>query len=225
MIYSGATHDFLHDVLPDEDFRADIFSLVDAAWSRVKAPRRKRHEPRITGLLQLAMIELGESRYESNPPFSIREDVKIRHQKTGKEVERMDLGIWLNQHYIKADRPYFVFEAKKLNTSEWESNAYDYVGPEGMAHLLAGGYQSKRNYRGMLAFVMDGNVPNAKQAVEKQLANKARELNLDGDPKIRPSEKMPRKTPHGETHHKNSVARSVVYHMFLSVARKVAATE
>ena len=217
MIYTGKTHDFLGDVLPDDDFRADIFSLVDAAWPKVKLPRGKRHEPRITGLLQLAMTELNESRYQDNPPFSIREDVKIRNRKTGKEVERMDLGIWLNQHYIKGDKPFFVFESKKLNISEWESNAHEYVSDEGMGHLLEGGYTSSRDKRGMLAYVMDGNVAKAKKSVEKQLANKSEELRLRGEAKIHPSKLMPVGSPHGETHHYDGKQSSIIFHMFLPV--------
>lgn len=218
MTYSGATHDFLDDVLPD-DYRVDIFSLVDTAWPMVKLPHTKRHEPRITGLLQLAMKDLNEACHQGNSPFSIREDVKIRDPKTGKEVERMDLGIWLNQHYIKGERPYFVFESKKLNISEWESNAYDYVGDEGMGHLLAGGYTSELDFSGMLGFVMDGNVASAKRSVEKQLANKSAELRLHGEAKIHSSTFMPKGSPHGETHHHNGSKATVLFHMFLAVPR------
>lgn len=217
MTCSGKTHDFLDDVLPDQDYRADIFSLVDGAWSKVTLPKGKRHEPRITGLLQLAMKELNESRYRGNPPFSIREDVKIRNPSTGKEVERMDLGIWLNQHYIKGENPYFVFESKKLNISEWESNAYEYVSDEGMGHLLAGGYTSKRDYCGMLGFVMDGKVAKAKQALEKQFVNKSEGLQLSGEPKIHSSKLMPAGSPHGETRHVQGAEEFTLFHIFLAV--------
>lgn len=217
MTYSGATHDFLSGLLPDKDFRAEIFSLVDAAWAQVRLPRGKRLEPRITGLLQLAMTEVNQSRYQADPPFSVREDVKIRNRKNGKEVERLDLGVWLRQHCIKGDKPYFVFESKRLNISEWDSNAHEYISDEGMGHLLAGGYTSERDYRGMLGFVMDGNAAKAKQAVEKQLANKSRKLRLRGEPRIHQSAKMPADTPHGETHHTDGKRPSVIFHMFLPV--------
>lgn len=221
MNHLGAPHQFLGDVLP-ADFRAEIFSLVDAAWCRVKCPHDIRFEPRITGLLQLAMIEEHESIYEADPPFDIREDVKIRDPITGKESERMDLGIWLRQCYIKGQKPYFVFESKKLNISRvgvLDSNVHDYAGPEGLGHLLAGGYHSSHDRSGMIAFVMDGNISTAKQSVEKQLDRKADELRLLGAAKIHPSALMPKGSPHGETHHTSGGQTSVIFHMFLAVSR------
>lgn len=222
MTHSGATHDFFGDVLPDKDFRAEIFSLVEAAWPNVPSPRDAWLEPRITGLLQIAMIEEQESRYDADPPFDVREDIKLRHPISGKEIERLDLGIWLRDHYIKGHKPYFVFEAKRLNVSIGgvvRPEAHEYVGDGGMGCLLAGGYNTVPNYSGMLAYVMDGNVTTAKRAVEKQLANNSTELRLHGNAMIHPSERMPKGNAHGETHHTTGSRPSVLFHMFLAVTR------
>lgn len=219
MRFTGKTHQFLGDVLPP-DFREEIFSLVEAAWKRVKFPRRIKFEPRITGLFQLAMIDEQESIYQADPPFDIREDVKIRNSISGKETERMDLGIWLRQHYIKGLKPYFVFESKKLNITRvgvLDPNVHEYVGEAGLGHLLAGGYYSSRDHSGMLAFVMDGNIAKAKRAVERQLGNKADELRLRGESKIHPSKFMPTSSPHGETHHTDGKKPFVIFHMFLPI--------
>ncbi len=220
MRFTGKTHLFLGDVLPP-DFRSEIFSLVDSAWKRVKLPRRIKFEPRITGLLQLAMIKEQESIYEADPPFDIREDVKIRNPISGKETERMDLGIWLRQHYIKGQKPYFVFESKKLNiirVGVFDSNIHEYVGEAGMGHLLAGGYHSGRDRCGMIAFVMDSNVATAKKAVAKQLGNKSEEVRLRGEAKIHASKLMPVSSAHGETHHTDGKQPFVIFHMFLPVS-------
>lgn len=221
MKFAGATHQFLGDVLPS-DFRAEIFSLVEAAWLNVPNARDAWLEPRITGLLQQAMITEQEFRYTPDPPFFILEDVKKRDPKTGKEKERTDVEIHLRNHYIKGQKPYFVFESKRLNiihVGVLNSNAYEYVGEGGMGCLLAGAYESVPDYRGMLAYVMDGNVTKAQQAVEKQLANKFQELRLDGQAKIRPSGLMPNRSPHGETHHKDGTQKHAIFHMFLTVTR------
>ena len=223
MIYTGKTHDFLGDVLPDEDFRADIFSLVDGAWSQVKLPRGIRLEPRITGLLRRSMIQEQEARFASEPPFFINEEIKKRDPITGKEFERTDVEIHLRQHYIKGQKPYFVFESKRLNVSyggKVSSEAGAYVADGGMGHLLAGGYESVPNFSGMLAYVMDGNVATAKQAVEKQLANKVKELQLQGAAKIHPSPLMPKDSPHGETHHANDAEEFKIFHSFLPVPQR-----
>ena len=222
MTHSGATHDFLGDVLPDKDFRAEIFSLVELAWPSVPSPRDAWLEPKITGLLQMAMIREQESRYDADPPFDVREDTKLRHPISGKETERLDLGIWLRDHYIKGYKPYFVFEAKRLNVSIGgvvRPEAHEYVGDEGMGCLLAGSYNTVPNYSGMLAYVMDGNIATAKRFVEKHLASKSEQVRLHGEAKIHPSAWMPIGSPHGETHHITGTQKTVIFHMFFAVTR------
>ncbi len=221
MKLTGKAHDFFGDVLP-ADFRAEVFNLVEAAWANIPSPRDAWLEPRITGLLKLAMVGTQEARYEADPPFHISEDAKIRDPKTGKEKERTDVEIHLRHHYIKGQRPYFVFESKRLNVPYGgvpSSNAHEYVGEGGMGCLLAGGYNTVPNYSGMLAYVMDGNVTAAKQSVEAQIARKSGELRLRGPAKIHPSTLMPKRSPHGETHHTIGKRGSVIFHIFLPAVR------
>ncbi|MBE0543416.1 MAG: hypothetical protein IH623_18895 [Verrucomicrobia bacterium] len=221
MRFLGATHKFLGDVLPS-DFRAEIFSLVENAWPNVPSPRDAWLEPRITGLLKLAMIAAQEARYEADPPFHISEDTKIRDPKTGKEKERTDAEIHLRHHYIKGQRPYFVFESKRLNVPYGgvpSPNVHEYVGDGGMGCLLAGGYNTVPNYSGMLAFVMDGNIATAKRAVEKQLARRSEELCLRGEAKFQASALMAKGSPHGETHHTSGGRTSIIFHIFLPAVR------
>lgn len=217
----GAPHQFLGNVLPS-DFRPEIFSMVEKAWPNVPSPRDAWLEPRITGLLKLAMVEAQETRYETDPPFHISEDAKIRDPKTGKEKERTDVEIHLRHHYIKGQRPYFVFESKRLNVPYGGAprpNVLEYISDDGMGHLLAGGYDTVPNYSGMLAYVMDGDIMTAKRAVEKQLANKSAELRLRGYAKIHPSAWMPKGSPHGETRHTTGSQPAILFHMFLPVLR------
>ena len=221
MTYSGKTHDFLDDVLPGEDFRADIFSLVVGAWPKVKLPRGIRLEPRITGLLRRARSQEQEARFTPDPPFFMNEEVKKRDPVTGKEIERTDVEIHLRHRYIRGQKPYFVFESKRLNVSYGGAvrpDAHEYIGEGGMGHLLADGYESVPNFNGMLAYVMDGNVATAKQAVERQLVNKFEVLQLSGEAKIHSSALMPAGSPHGETRHSHGTAEFGIFHIFLSAA-------
>lgn len=217
MRFAGTTHQFLGDVLP-LDFRAEIFSLVETAWPKVSSPHNAWLEPRITGLLQQALIAEQETRYETDPPFHISEDVKKRDPKTGKEKERTDLEIHLRHHYIKGQKPYFVFESKRLNITYAgvvNSNAHEYVGDGGMGCLLAGGYDTVPDYSGMLAYVMDGNIATAKQSVESQIGRNFEELRLHGNGKIHSSTMMPQGSPHGETYHTIVAQKSAIFHIFL----------
>ncbi len=221
MKFAGTTHQFLGDVLPS-DFRAEIFSLVEAGWPNVPNPHDAWLEPRITGLLQQAMIAEQESRYKTDPPFFISEDVKKRDPKTGKEKERTDVEIHLRHHYIKGQKPYFVFESKRLNITYVgvvNSNAHEYVGDGGMGCLLAGGYETIPDFSGMLAYVMDGNVASAKKSVETQIGRKSEELRLHGEAKFHSSTLMPKGSPNGETHHTTGAQKTKIFHIFLPVTR------
>jgi hypothetical protein len=222
MIYAGATHDFLGNLLPDKDFRAEIFSLVDAAWPRVQLLDDLWLEPRITGLLQQALVAEQEFRHGDAGPFFIIEDVKKRNPKTGKEDGRSDLEFHLLSQRIRGQKPNLVFEAKRLDITRvgvCDPNVHEYVGDEGMGCLIEGSYDSLPNQSGILAYVMDGNLATAKRSVEKQLANKSIELRLRGDAKVHPSEFMPKRGSHGETHHTTGSQPSVLFHMFLPVTQ------
>jgi hypothetical protein len=221
MNFAGTTHQFLGDVLPS-DFRAEIFSLVEAAWPKVPNPHDAWLEPRITGLLQQAMIAEQESRFGANTPFFITEDAKRRDRKTGKEIDRSDIAIHLLAHRIRAQKPYFVFESKRLNITyvgTVNSNAHEYIGDGGMGCLLAGGYETIPDFSGMLAYVMDGNVATAKKSIETQIERKSAELRLHGGANIHFSTLMPKSGLHGETHHTFGEQKAAIFHMFLSVAR------
>jgi hypothetical protein len=114
------------------------------------------------------------------------------------------------------------FESKRLNITYvgvLNSNVHAYVGDEGMGCLLAGGYDTVPDYSGMLAYVMDGNIAQAKQFVETQIGRKSEELRLHGDPKIHFSTLMPKGSPHGETYHTIGTQRSAIFHMFLPLTR------
>lgn len=221
MRFAGTTHQFLGGILPS-DFRAEIFSLVEAAWPRVKNPFDVWREPRITALLRLALIEVNEARYEADTPFHIERESQKCDPKTGKEVERSDLEFHLRCHNIRGQKPYFVFESKRLNVPYGDavhSEAQAYVGDGGMGYLLAGGYNTVPDHSGMLAYVMDGNIAAAKKSVETQIERKSDELRLHGDAKIHSSTLMPSSGPHGETHHTFVAQKAAIFHMFLPVAR------
>ncbi len=150
----------------------------------------------------------------------ITEEVKKRDPLTGKEFERTDVEIHLRHRYIRGQKPYFVFESKRLNVSYGtavRSEAHAYVAEGGMGHLLAGGYESVPNFNGMLAYVMDGQLAKAKDAVEKQLASKSGELQLVGEAKIHSSKLMPAGSPHGETRNVKGAEEFKLFHLFLAV--------
>jgi hypothetical protein len=214
----GASHQFLTDVLPP-DYRPEIFDMVEAAWPHVPNPMLAWLEPRITGLLRVALIAEQESRYMTDPPFHISEEVKKRDPITGIEFERTDVELHLRHHYIKGQKPYFVFESKRLNIPYYnylKSNADEYVGDEGMGCLFDGRYESVPSFSGMIGFLMNGDAASAKQAIEDILQKNIDRLCLKPTAQIQASQFVFSKQV-GETHHEREGRRFVIFHIFLPV--------
>lgn len=219
MEFIGSPHAFLGNVLPC-DFRPTIFRLIEAAWLRVENPQKIWLEPRITGCLAKALIDEQEFRFAGDPPFHIQEDVKIRDNTTGKENARTDLEIHLRQPYIRGQKPYFIFEAKRLNIpydDKLDTNASEYVGAEGMRCLLTDKYSVTPGHGGMLGYVMDGCVQSARDAIEKLLLLHKSETLLVEPPVLRPISCLPPNIAHIETHHSMHKETFTVFHILLRV--------
>ena len=217
MEYLGTTHPFLADVLP-VDFRAEVFDLVETAWPAIKDPMGAWLEPRITGLLRLAMIQAQEAHYSDDPPFFILEEVKKRDPLTGKETERSDVEIHLRHFYIQGQKPFFVFESKRLNVpyaGSVSTNANEYVGGGGMGCLVNGQYQSAPSFSGMLGYVMDGNVTAARAAIDSVLPAKAVTLSLNSPHAVQAAKLIPTGKYRGETRHQSSAGEYAIFHLFL----------
>jgi hypothetical protein len=218
----GTSHQFLTDVLR-KDYRPEIFEMIEAAWPRVPNPSIAWLEPRITGLLRLALISEQESRYLTDPPFHISEEVKKRDPKTGKEYERTDIEIHLRHHYIKGQKPYFVFESKRLTIpygDRVKSNADEYVGDGGMGCLYEGRYESVLSFSGMIGYLMNGDMASAKRAIEDVLRQNVAKLHLKPTPQIQASQFVPKNKKLGETHHQREAMSFIIFHIFLPVSRK-----
>lgn len=221
MQYHGATHPFLADVLP-VDFRPDIFDLVETAWPTITDPMGAWLEPRITGLLRLAMIKAQEAKYADDPPFFILEEVKKRDLVTGKEIERSDVEIHLRHFYITGQKPFFVFESKRLNVpyaGGITSNAGEYVGDGGMGCLVNGQYQCAPSFAGMLGYVMDGDVGAARTAIDSALPPNAVALCLKAPHSVGTAQLIPAGQLRGETRHQGAAGEYAIFHLLLPLGK------
>jgi hypothetical protein len=221
MQYLGTPHPFLADVLP-ADFRAGIFDLAETAWLTLTDPMEAWLEPRITGLLRLAMIATQEAQYAGDPPFFILEEVKKRDPITGKETKRSDIEIHLRHFYITGQKPFFVFESKRLNVPRNDSittNATKYVGTAGMGCLVNGQYQNAPSFSGMLAYVMDGNVTAARSAINRALPAQAATLGLTAPNALQKAKLIPAGNHRNETRHQGPSGEYAIFHLFLPLAQ------
>jgi len=223
MPYLGALHTFFADVLTS-DFRADIFDLVETAWPRITDPTDAWLEPRITGLLRTAMISEQEAKYSRNSPFFILEEVKKRDPISGKEIERSDIEIHLRHFYITGQKPYFVFESKRLNIpydTGVASNVGEYVGSSGMGCLVNGQYQSAPSLSGMLGYVMNGDVKSARSAIDNALKKNAAVLHLCKCSNLQVPKSIPAGKHRNETLHLGLEGEYAIFHLFLPINKSV----
>ena len=90
------------------------------------------------------MIAAQESKYAGDPPFFILEEVKKRDPLTGKEIERSDVEIHLRHFYIIGQKPFFVFESKRLNVPYAAGVEASYTAAAGAYHdqmILVAGHE------------------------------------------------------------------------------------
>jgi hypothetical protein len=216
----GNAQDFFLDVLPD-GFIPEILELVPAAWERMRKPDRNAWEPRITALLRDAFIAEYEARYaDQSLPFFVFHEHQLTDPVTGKELARTDLEIYMRQLKVKGQKPYFVFESKRLNVrfdTGFSSNAAAYVGEEGMMRFVTGKYGDGASFSGMLGYVMDGEVPRARKAVDGAIQREAKRLCLRDPHQIAPSRHMPGQLYNGETRHASGNREFSIYHLFLAM--------
>lgn len=213
----GNATSFLSDIIPDK-FVPEILDLVVGAWERMPALQPNQREPRITALLRGACIAEYECRYRGQAwPFWVAHEAQLFDPSTGREIARTDLEIGLRHHNIPGQRPYFTFEAKKLNIPDGKrvrSNATEYVGDGGMMCFINGRYAPV--YCGMLGYVMDGNIPTARASVAKATRHRRRRLRLTAPYQLVLSQRALRDGRFAESKHIMRRQSMTMYHIFLA---------
>ncbi len=215
----GTPHSFFGQILP-VDFRPIIFRLIRSAWDRINRAKNINLETRITGLLVQALIDEQEAQFDGDPPFQIHEEVKIRDRQIGKENNRTDLEIYLRSHYFKGQRPFFIFEAKRLNVkyeSGMDSNADKYIGSDGMGCLLTEKYRVVPGFGGMLGYVMDGQSLSARNSVENSMLRSKHDIALVEPPVFRVIGGEGQCCGWLESRHVVDQSEITVFHIFLEV--------
>lgn len=214
---AGNADSFFSDVIPDK-FIPEIIDLVVAAWDRMPKLVPRHLEPRITALLRCACIDEYEQRYRSQAwPFLVTSEDQIIDPTTGRQIARTDLEIHVRSLNIQRQRPYFTFEAKRLNLPDEtrvRSNAAEYVGDGGMMCFITGRYAPV--FCGMLGYVMNGNTATARNAVATAIHRRRRRLRLRFPKKLVPSPLKMHEVCCAATHHSSAGHEFTMHHVFLS---------
>jgi hypothetical protein len=150
-------------------------------------------------------------------PFTVWPESSETHRASGKEVGRIDLRFL---HGYRED-VYLAFECKRLripaSTGGIQSNTSEYVGENGMMRHVSGKYSRGLKEAGMIGYVMDGKVREAKEAVKQALIKATKELLLAGGTSLQPSAHYPREIRIAESRHVFPSRSLRIHHVFLAV--------
>jgi hypothetical protein len=214
---AGNPDPFLGDVIPNK-FVPEILDLVVGAWCRMPRLKPNHLEPRITALLRRACIGEYDQRYrEQASPFIVTSEDQLTDPRTGRQLARTDLEVHVRSLNIPKQRPYFIFEAKRLNTpnrTRIRSNAAEYVGDGGMMCFVTSRYDPI--FCGMLGYVMNGNIGAARAAVAIAIGRMHRRLCLRHPKQLVSSSRLPNDNRYAETYHTSTVGEFTMHHLFLS---------
>jgi hypothetical protein len=121
---------------------------------------------------------------------------------------------------VRKPWPYFLIEAKRLHVtfpSGWGSLVPEYVsGNQGMMCFIERRYSRGLTTGGMLAYVFDGKIDEARAAVAAQIETHAAKLKCIRDQRFAVSGVVAGEDRIGETVHALP-ERFTIYHQFLSV--------
>lgn len=180
---------------------------------------RKTHETEREDALSDRLFRLlqRDKMFRSAPFIPIRE-----HQifnDTGKEGHSGRIDI--NFITPPGNETYFAIEAKRLHVTfptGWKSLINEYVaGEQGMMCFITGRYSSFQQAAAMLGYVFDGDVTQAKAAIDTSVGKNAGLLKLVPSHRLQESSILPGKSL-AETRHHLQLRPFTIYHLLVAVA-------
>jgi hypothetical protein len=200
--------DFLESQVPT------IVGLVIGAWEAMPPPAGNELEDRVSEVL---CRTLRQSRASRDLPFQIHPQLVELDPMAGEDQGRMDI-VFLP--LVNREDIYFCLECKRLNVREADGvRPYfaEYV-KFGMFRFVRGQYARSVRFGGMLAFVLDGDVPGAVAGVEGNITPRHTELGMAAPGRfrtsaIRPADNRLRETAHNRG---SDPAPFVIQHLFMA---------
>lgn len=155
-------------------------------------------------------------------PVEIFREVPLydRRNPRKKQLGRTD-PMFLYSTGISKPWPYFVIETKRLHVtfpSGWQGLVSGYVtGNQGMMCFIKGRYACGLASAGMLAYVFDGEIENARASVAASIEANHRKLSCGATPRFSVSSIVAGESRISESSH--ALRRSVfrMYHLFVPV--------
>ncbi len=156
-----------------ESYIREIIRAIALAWLRMRNPPADEIEDRITFRLA-GRLQNDEDFREL--PFDVVPQYWLLDLH-GRRLGRLDLRV----KHLHSQRDYLAFEAKRLRIPRRRGVRAEYsvyVGEAGMMCFVTGKYSVGLPHAGMLAYVMDSDVPRAWDGISDAIENNRNSLKL-----------------------------------------------
>jgi hypothetical protein len=193
-----------------------ILNLVIASWEEMPAPAADETEDNITRELCRA---LKQNRTARGLMFQIHTQLVELDPMPGEDLGRLDIAF---VPLVPREDVYFCLESKRLNVVKDgtpRSYASEYVNL-GMVRFITGQYSKAVRHGGMLAYVLDGDIPRAMNNVEANIQKQRTALCMSAPAGFVPSTAVVGDDRTRETHHQRSHETTIfrIHHLFVTNA-------
>jgi hypothetical protein len=190
-----------------------ILKLVVTTWDAMQRPSATNREDDISRDL---CRTLRQNRTARGLMFQIDTQVVELDPAPGEDEGRLDIAF---RPLIAREDIYFCLECKRLNVmknGQHRTYATEYV-VRGMLRFIRGQYALAVRHGGMLAFVLDGNVSQAIQDVERNIRDRHAELRMDAPGALLRSEALAADDRARETNHRRDQETHFfkIHHLFM----------
>lgn len=202
--------DFIESQMPQ------ILELVVGTWEAMPPPAGNELEDTVSESLCRA---LRQSRNRCDLPFRIDTQLVELDPAAGQDQGRMDI---VFSPTVPREDIYFCLECKRLNVRDHSGGTprphfVQYV-QFGMLRFVRGQYGNSVRFGGMLAFVLNGDVPAAISGVEDNIRRMHADLAMNAPGSFRTSSVRPADSRVRETLHTRAtqVDPFVIHHLFMA---------
>ena len=206
--------------VPPDCLEQEVWENVVRAWAMLHFPTNIRVEDPITRLL---WDKLDELMVTSESTRWVVYDQKELWDQGGEIIGRTDLSI----RHLSWRTQFYIVECKRLNIpadsqrKRADSNADNYVA-DGMTRFVTGQYSPEMPCGGMLGYVMDGDLPKARKAMESALDKHAPALVFPDKRRFGKCRFLPTSPQGGTTRHRRGRQRFVLHHLLVNVREQSA---
>ncbi|HAC64246.1 MAG TPA: hypothetical protein DCF68_12070 [Cyanothece sp. UBA12306] len=162
------------------DIIATVLIIIQGAWVHVCQRENitiNCDEPRIAGALYHEMWNEKERRGISGPPRIENESA----ERQSEESLKPDGFIDFKMIYGWTQQDYFGIECKRVSSVTQGNNrnlATEYV-TNGIMRFVKGIYSPNHDFAAMLGFVIDGNIDNCVNRIQRRINDRTQILNLE----------------------------------------------